>query len=344
MTPTRRATTPAPAASARPAPRVAAPATTPTTLLQLRHRDAARCHRRLGLRLRPAVLRCHRAEGHRRPLVRWRYGGQHVLHPLRHRVEPVRPRGRRPVAASGTQFRNMDWADSTMNGSGGAECLYRGDIPMATGATGTTAGTSSTLPTRWPVGPEGKIYRIHTSSDGPGQCRSAAGHERREQLRHLRQRDRARRRLAQGLRPGRDADVHPAPSNSSVDTGWADDVISEFYLAQIEEVHAGKTVEIQPLGSGRHAELCRARTPDPRPDGGGWTRAAVRLHGRSGHDQSNQRQLQRPATRARARTPSSPTRGGSGGIFNGCWLTIRARSPSDYDADQQDGWWKIRYT
>ena len=33
----------------------------------------------------------------------------------------------------------------------------------------------------------------------------------------------------------------PLTSNSSIDNNWADDVLSEFYLAQIEAAHAGKT-------------------------------------------------------------------------------------------------------
>jgi len=120
---------------------------------------------------------------------------------------------------------------------------------------------------------------------------------------------------------------------------------SEFYLAQIDAEHAGKTMVINLWDPGDTGDLSAAlRILKPTASDyveTAFSYSAERVahnaascSGRSGHDVS-----------------SVTTNTGGYKVFNGCWLTIEIPLPSDYDAPRpatedpsvEGGWWKIRY-
>ena len=109
------------------------------------------------------------------------------------------------VATSGTKFTGV--SHPTPRWAGPVAASASGRIPRtATGATTTTRGTGSTVPPRSPVAPSARP----TGSTPPGLTARrgrSAQHQRRAELRALRH---GERRLADGVRPWRDADVHAA--------------------------------------------------------------------------------------------------------------------------------------
>ena len=115
------------------------------------------------------------------------------------------------------------------------------------------------------------------------------------------------------------------------------DTVSEFYLAQIDAVHAGKSVEIKLWDPGDTNPL-RAELQILTPNSGGWSPTNLTWTAASGTPGS-----------ATCGAPSWGTGasiitnvGATTGTYNGCWLTIQIPIPGGYVADQ-DGWWKIRY-
>lgn len=103
---------------------------------------------------------------------------------------------------------------------------------------------------------------------------------------------------------------------------------SEFYLAEVNGVHAGKTFEVELFdpgdgGSGNYdLEILK-------PDG---TTATCRYTNTSGTFGSN------GTCKIRTRDASAATPN----KYNGLWLTIRIDLPSDYACT--NCWWKVRYT
>jgi hypothetical protein len=246
------------------------------------------------------------------------------------------------VAASGNHFRNMDWADTTMNGGGGAECLYRGDVLY---------GDGRDWHNRWYLlnpsnlmvgGTEGKIYRVHTSSTDPASTAQQLGTNGENSFAIYVSADvpggGAQPRIY-GL--GAMQAYTPLTSNSAIDTSWGDDVISEFYLAQIDSAHAGKTIEVRLWDPGDTQSL-RAELQILRPDGGGWVESQFAYTANQGTSNANRANCNSLTSSGTNSVVTNNGGGSGGGIYNGCWLTMRAQVPDDYDADQQ-GWWKIRY-
>ena len=117
---------------------------------------------------------------------------------------------------------------------------------------------------------------------------------------------------------------------------------SEFYLAQIDAVHAGKTVEIKLWDPGDTNPLS-GLAPDPRPE---FRRLVDRrpstTRRRRGRRTARCRELQLPQPETTSSSVQTNV-GATPGTFNGCWLTIQVPIPGGYTAEQ-DGWWKIRYT
>ena len=66
---------------------------------------------------------------------------------------------------------------------------------------------------------------------------------------------------------------------------------AEFYLAQIEAAHAGKTMEIKLWDPGDTNSLS-ANLEDPHPDHDRLHERDAELHRREGHDQLERQQLQ----------------------------------------------------
>jgi Flp pilus assembly protein TadG len=121
---------------------------------------------------------------------------------------------------------------------------------------------------------------------------------------------------------------------------------STFYLAQIEAVHAGKTMLIDLWDPGDTGALS-ATLEILQPGTSSYTPAtfdyvAMResaagssCDSRTGND-----------------VTSVTTNTGGSSLYNGCWLTIQVALPSNYSAPHpssdsvtsEGGWWKIRYT
>jgi hypothetical protein len=127
---------------------------------------------------------------------------------------------------------------------------------------------------------------------------------------------------------------------------------SEFYLAQIEKVHAGKTVEISLWDPGDTNPLS-AELEILIPNSGGWSATPVTYSATTGTSNTNRADGPSPVpdcrTLSRSTASTAPIStyttgtGSTTGKFNGCWLTILAEIPTGYNGDQA-GWWKIRYS
>ena len=252
------------------------------------------------------------------------------------------------LVSSGSTFRLMDFTDTDMDGSGGGlECTYRNDMLY---------GDGRDWHNRWYLlnplsedqmvgGDDGKLYRIHTTSTNLSNAseQSNANGENSFAIYVSAENTGGVTPRVYGL--GAMQAFTPLTSNSSIDNNWADDVLSEFYLAQIEAADAGKTMEISLWDPGDTQSL-RAELQILRPDAAGARQAGPR-------QRSPTRQTRGPAMAYRANCNSlsnsattsvlTNNGGGSGsGSSTAAGSRIRTPIPDDYDADQ-GGWWKIRY-
>ncbi len=118
---------------------------------------------------------------------------------------------------------------------------------------------------------------------------------------------------------------------------------TEFYLAQIDAVHAGKTMVINLWDPGDTGSLA-ADLQILQPTGGAYAPVSFDYQGTSGTGGSS------PGCGSRSGTATSiTTNTGGTSLFNGCWLTIEVQLPATYSApvdpvSGERGWWKIRYT
>ncbi len=232
-----------------------------------------------------------------------------------------------PIAQSDSQFRNMDADDSTMSGSGGAdECQYLAND---------TYGDGRDYHSRWYLlasgltgGANGTIYRLHTTSTDPASPASQLGTNGANSF--------AIYASASGGTPkvyGIGAMQAFTPLSSTGST-----VQSEFYLAQIEAVHAGKTVEIHLWDPGDTSPL-NAQLQILVPNAAGWSPTSFTYTGTEGTTNNGAANCNGTSGSGTAVTTNV---GSTVGTFNGCWLVIQAVIPANYTAPQ-DGWWKIRY-
>jgi Flp pilus assembly protein TadG len=119
---------------------------------------------------------------------------------------------------------------------------------------------------------------------------------------------------------------------------------SEFYLAQIDDVHAGKTVVISLWDPGDTGSLT-GQISIRIPSSSGYTSASLNWSSAKGTTHSN-------ASSCNGLTGSGTsiaTHSGSSQRFNGCWVTIEIPIPTSYTTttappgEAEPGWWKIRY-
>ncbi len=118
---------------------------------------------------------------------------------------------------------------------------------------------------------------------------------------------------------------------------------SEFYLAQIDAVNAGKTMFIDLWDPGDTGDLS-ANLQILAPQAGGWSPTSFKYQGSQGT--SN-----RDASNCNSRSGTSTsvtTNTGGNSLYNGCWLRIQVAIPDNYSApvdpvSGEKGWWKIRY-
>jgi hypothetical protein len=119
---------------------------------------------------------------------------------------------------------------------------------------------------------------------------------------------------------------------------------SEFYLAQIDAVHAGKTVVISLWDPGDTGSLTGSLAIRI-PGAGGYTSASLNYTAAKGTTNSN-------ASNCNGTSGSGTsinTHASGSQRFNGCWVTIEIAIPLSYTAptppgETEPGWWKIAYT
>ncbi len=118
---------------------------------------------------------------------------------------------------------------------------------------------------------------------------------------------------------------------------------SEFYLAQIDAVHAGKTMVINLWDPGDTGNLS-ASLEILKPTGSGFTPVQFDYDGTPANASASNCNSNN-ASNVWAVTTNT----GGTSLFNGCWLTLEIQIPTSYTAPNdpasgEDGWWKIRYT
>ena len=221
-----------------------------------------------------------------------------------------------PVASSGNTFKDLSLDDSTLggsNGSGSCQGLawHDGWWRLASGLTG---------------GPDGTTYRLHTHTDGSDQNNTTA-------LNAF-----AIWATATGGTPS-------VYGNGAMEAyvrlpgGQA----SQFYLAQIASVHAGKTMQIDLWDPGDTGALS-ASLQILQPTSGGYVPASFTYTTSRGTTDSGASSC--PASGSGT---SVTTNTGGNSLFNGCWLRITIVLDDNYAAptppgETQGGWWKIKYT
>ncbi len=229
------------------------------------------------------------------------------------------------VATSGTLFQQTSASDTSMGGSGGSECKY---------ATDTIYGDGRDYHDRWyrlysglTGGASGTTYRLHTTSTDPSnaaQQRNTNGES-----------SFALFASASGGTPklyGLGAMQMFTPLSSA-----GGSTFSEFYLAQIDAVHAGKTMEIKLWDPGDTNPLS-ANVQIEIPTSGGWSAATIDWAAAVGTTNAGATACNGTSGSAvTSIVTSTPT-----SQFNGCWVTIDVVIPIGYTAPQS-GWWKIKY-
>jgi hypothetical protein len=180
----------------------------------------------------------------------------------------------------------------------------------------------------------GKAYRLKTSSTGTSQL-NADGHN-----------SFAIWATATGTAP-RVYGLATMEAYTPLNGGGA----ATFYLAQIDAVHAGKTLEIRLWDAGdtgslsANLQILAPTTADYVPATFTWTSAwGTANSGRSACNNQSGSSGTSP--------PRIVTNTGGAQVFNGCWLTISVDLDPAYTAPRPatetlpqatGGWWKIRY-
>jgi hypothetical protein len=246
-------------------------------------------------------------------------------------------------AESGSLFANIRASDASLGGPTGS-----GIADCSVGATSNTADGRYWHNRWWKVPwtlEGGRTYRIHTRSTDPGNAdamNDANGHN-----------SFALWASASGGTPriyGLGAMEAFTPLNGGYDpavgcTGGQDGC-AEFYLAQIDAEHAGKTMVISLWDPGDTGVLpANLKILEPTPSGYAETTFSYSATPVANGAVSS------CATNSSTSTDTITTNTGSSSRFNGCWLTIEIPLPTDYAAPRpstepasvEGGWWKIRY-
>ncbi len=230
------------------------------------------------------------------------------------------------VTSSGGLFRSIRASDQTLNGPSGVASCARGDVSDP-------ADGRYWHNRWWQLGTGlagGRTYRVRTSSTdaaSPTDQNGTNGHN-----------SFSLWARATGGAP-RISGIGAMQAFSPLAGGAS----SVFYLAQIDAVHAGKTMVIDLWDPGDTGSLS-ANLEILRPDAGGYTATSLTWRSERGTTNSG-------ASNCNGRTGASSaitTNTGGSSNFNGCWVTIEIPIPSTYTAplppgEPEAGWWKIRY-
>lgn len=224
------------------------------------------------------------------------------------------------VASSGSTFQNSSLMDTPLggaNGSGSCQGLvwHSGWWRLASGLTG---------------GVDGTTYRLHTHSDAANQDNTTALN-------------------AYAIWATASGGTPRVYGNGAMEAyvrlpgGQA----SEFYMAQIAAVHAGKTMQIDLWDPGDTGNLS-ASLQILEPTASGYTPAAFTYRGSLGTTASEATNCSAQVRTVASTAPVVTNTGGSS-VFNGCWLRLTITLDDNYTAptptgEPGGGWWKIRYT
>ncbi|MFI5259193.1 MAG: pilus assembly protein TadG-related protein [Candidatus Limnocylindrales bacterium] len=120
---------------------------------------------------------------------------------------------------------------------------------------------------------------------------------------------------------------------------------STFYLAQVAQAYAGKTLEIDLWDPGDTGALS-ASLAILEPTTTGYQAAPFSYSATQGSSDANTSSCN---SRAGTGVTSVTTNTGNNSLFNGCWVTIDVALANNYAAPQPPGepaagWWKIQYT
>jgi hypothetical protein len=240
------------------------------------------------------------------------------------------------VADSGTLFRRIRSLDST---------LYNASttLPSDSWTSCTQGAVTDPADGRywhnrwWPAstglagGSEGKTYRLRTSSTDPNSATDQRTINAANSF--------ALFAKATGGSP-RIYGLGSMESFSPLPGGGA----STFYLAQIDAVHAGKTVVISLWDPGDTGDLS-ATVQIMVPGTSGYAAASVKWSSAKGTTNSNVSSCNGLTGTGTSITANT----GTVQKFNGCWVTIEVPIPATYTAptppgETEPGWWKIKYT
>jgi hypothetical protein len=236
------------------------------------------------------------------------------------------------VASSGNLFKTQNpLTDPSMGGpdlsNGRVDCTTSG------GSTGGNAGGSYhnqwyQLPVNLTGDADGTVYRLHTTTtDASNVAGNRNSNGQNSFSLFVDAGGGSGSPRVYGL--GSMEQYSPLPANNN----------SEFYLAQIEALHAGKTMEVRlwDIGDTPSGAL-PVSLQILQPTSGGWTPATISWTAERGTTNPG-------AANCDTTTGSGTTiNATAGGVqyFQGCWLTITVPLAATYTAPQS-GWWKIRY-
>jgi hypothetical protein len=243
------------------------------------------------------------------------------------------------VADSGTLFRRIAAFDSTLNNS----TAPTGTYSSCTQGAVTDPADGRYWHNRWwemvanlTGGADGRTYRLRTSSTDPNNAT--------DQRTANAQNSFALWSSASGGSPriyglGTMESYSPLPINSN----------STFYLAQIDAVHAGKTVVIALWDPGDTPDSMSSTVQILIPGASGYTAASVKWSAAKGTTNTNASACNGQSGTTTTITANSGSNTSSAKKFNGCWVTIEVAIPAGYTApiapgEAEPGWWKIRYT
>jgi hypothetical protein len=239
------------------------------------------------------------------------------------------------IADSGTLFRRVQALDASLYDAGN---LPSGTYTSCQAGDVSDPGDGRYWHNRWwPMvstlsgGTDGRTYRLHTATTDPNNAT--------DQRTANAQNSFALWSKAAGGSPriyglGSMESFSPLPGGAS----------STFYLAQIDAVHAGKTVVIGLWDPGDTGSLS-ASVQILIPGATGYTAGTVKWSSAKGTTNSGASSCNGQSGTGTSITANTGTQQ----KFNGCWVTIEVAIPPGYAAatppgETEPGWWKIRYT
>ncbi|MEA2653169.1 MAG: hypothetical protein QOI37_396 [Chloroflexota bacterium] len=242
------------------------------------------------------------------------------------------------IVTSGTKFQGMQYSDQTMGGANyGTDCRQTG--------TGTTPyNDARDFHDSWyrlnpanPLtgGPTGTTYRIHTTGTDPLNPAAQQGANGEQSFAIY----------ATGSALPKVYGLGAMQMFTPLTASSSPNVISDFYLAQIDVAHAGKTLALQLWDPGDTSPLIAdLAVMIPTATVGTWTPTPFTYSAAVGTSGSGPNLACNTNTSGGSTVNSVQTSSGAAvGNFNGCWLTLSVPIPPSYAA-YQSGWWKIRYT